>query len=79
MDHRFRKCRVFDYSAALQSDGKIVAVGEYGCTSVVSCQQPGYKFTLARFNSDGSLDTTFGANGLSINNFSDMNDVDFYT
>ncbi len=60
-----------DYSAALQSDGKIVAVGEYGCTA------NGYKFALARFNSDGSLDTTFGTNGLSITNLSNMSDVDY--
>jgi len=68
-----------DYSAALQSDGKIVAVGEYGCTAGnYGCTANGYKFSLARFNSNGSLDTTFGTNGLSITNFSDMSAVPYY-
>ncbi|MFH1140349.1 MAG: delta-60 repeat domain-containing protein, partial [Chloroflexota bacterium] len=37
---------------AIQSDGKIVAAG-----------QSDYDFALARFNADGSLDTTFGTSG----------------
>ena len=60
-----------DYSAALQSDDKIVAVGEYGG------KPNGYKYTLARFNNDGSLDTTFGTNGLTITDFSDISDVNY--
>ena len=62
-----------DYSAAIQKDGKIVAVGEYGSSA------NGYKFTLARFNNDGSLDTSFGSSGLTITNFSDLSDVNFFT
>jgi uncharacterized delta-60 repeat protein len=77
----FGKVGFVDYSAAIQSDGKIVAVGEYGCTTTTNnppyCTTNGFKFSLARFNSNGSLDTTFGANGLSITNLSDMSDVDF--
>ena len=38
---------------AIQADGKIVAAGSSGG-----------KFALARYNSDGSLDTTFGTGGL---------------
>ncbi len=60
-----------DYSAALQSDGKIVAIGEYGS------KPNGYKYTLARFNNDGSPDTSFGANGLNITDFSDISDVNY--
>jgi uncharacterized delta-60 repeat protein len=39
------------FAVALQSDGKIVAVG-------------GNHFSTARYNTDGSLDTTFGNNGV---------------
>ena len=69
-----------DYSAALQSDGKILAVGEYGCEIVhYGCTANGYKFSLARFNSNGTLDTTFGTNGLSITDLSDMSSTpDYY-
>jgi uncharacterized delta-60 repeat protein len=44
--------------ARLQSDGKIVTVG----SSILSGQ--GRAYEMARFNSDGSLDTTFGTSGL---------------
>ena len=65
-----------DYSAAIQSNGKIVAVGEYDCqTGNTGCTANGYKFSLARFNNDGSLDTTFGTSGLSITNFRDLSDL----
>ncbi|WP_240439559.1 calcium-binding protein [Streptomyces europaeiscabiei] len=40
---------------ALQPDGKIVMVGDVGQTS--------FDFALARYNPDGSLDTTFGGDG----------------
>src|SRR5262249_46741397 len=43
----------FAASAALQDDGKIVAVGEIGTPG-------GVDVGLARYNSDGSLDTFFG-------------------
>ena len=51
-------------AAALQSDGKIVAAG----TTVFDfgVQQD---FALARFNSDGTLDTTFGTGGLVLIDF----------
>ncbi len=42
---------------AIQSDGKIVASGQATIGGVV-------QFTVARFNSDGSLDTSFGNNGV---------------
>jgi uncharacterized delta-60 repeat protein len=43
-------------SLALQTDGKIVAAGFAGFGGV-------YKFALARYNVDGSLDGTFGTGG----------------
>ncbi len=45
-------------SLALQSDGKIVAIG---FTEIGYYQ---YNFTLARYDTNGSLDNTFGANGI---------------
>ncbi len=44
------------YSIAIQSDGKIVAGG--------SAQIGNNEFALARFNSNGTLDTNFGTNGV---------------
>ena len=45
------------YSLALQSDGKIVLVGDV-------INGSGYQgFAAMRYNTDGSLDTTFGTNG----------------
>ncbi|MGH8570451.1 MAG: hypothetical protein ACREXU_21220, partial [Gammaproteobacteria bacterium] len=40
-----------------QPDGKLVAAGNFGATGVRD-------FALARYNPDGSLDTSFGAGGL---------------
>ena len=42
----------YAYALAIQSDGKLVAAG-----------YTGGNFGLARYNSDGSLDTTFGTSG----------------
>src|SRR6266536_4773993 len=53
----------------LQPDGKIVAVGTAGSGPVT-----GWSFALARYNSDGSLDTTFGVGGKVTTNFSGNND-----
>ena len=44
--------RIFDL--AIQADGKIVVAGEGN----------NYKFALARYNTDGSLDNTFGTAGI---------------
>ncbi|POZ50391.1 hypothetical protein [Methylovulum psychrotolerans] len=51
------------YCVALQSDGKILATGKIGYDP----NDPGvgsYDFGLARYNSDGSLDTSFSGDGL---------------
>ncbi|GIV26826.1 MAG: hypothetical protein KatS3mg027_0640 [Bacteroidia bacterium] len=53
----------FCYSGILQSDGKILAVG----TSSIGTN---YDFVLVRFNSDGTLDSTFGTNGIVFTDFS---------
>jgi len=46
-------------AVAIQSDGKIVAAG-YSYTGSGS----GCDFAVARYNTDGSLDSTFGTNGI---------------
>jgi len=53
----------YAYSVALQSDGKIVAAG--------SSTQSGYtNYTLVRYNTNGSIDNTFGSNGILISSLS---------
>ncbi len=46
------------HAVVIQADGKIVAVGTSGEDSAI-----GFDFTLARYNTDGSLDTSFGVGG----------------
>jgi uncharacterized delta-60 repeat protein len=46
------------YGLALQADGSIVVVGS------ASSNLRNYQFAVARYNSDGSLDTSFGTGGL---------------
>lgn len=53
---------------AIQSDGKIVAAG------FVQGNLTGYDFGLARFNSNGSLDSTFGSGGKVETDFSGFSD-----
>lgn len=50
-------------SAAIQSDGKIVVAGYIYTTSYV------WDFALIRYNSDGSLDHSFGSDGLVTTDF----------
>lgn len=54
-------------SVAIQSDGKIIGVG-------YSFNGTDNDFTLARFNSDGSLDSTFGVDGRIITDFATNSD-----
>ncbi len=51
------------YGMTIQPDGKIVLCG----TAIVPGLQP--DFALARYNTDGSLDTTFGTGGLVTTDF----------
>jgi uncharacterized delta-60 repeat protein len=55
---------------AVQADGKIVLVGLTG----VSTDRSRYDFALARYNADGSLDTTFGAGGKLTTDFAGGDD-----
>ena len=52
------------YSVALQADGKIVAAGMIGTN-----------FALARHNTNGTLDATFGSGGKEITDFAGSNDI----
>ena len=53
------------YPMALQADGKIVVAGTAGFS----------RFGLARYNTDGSLDTSFGGNGKITTNFTRGDDI----
>ena len=53
----------FANALALQPDGKLVAAG------VALGNPSGSDFGLARYNSDGSLDGTFGASGKVVTSF----------
>lgn len=55
---------------ALQGDGKIVVVGSTFVDDV-------YDFALARFNTTGTLDTSFGTGGKVATDFAAANDVPF--
>jgi uncharacterized delta-60 repeat protein len=56
------------YSVAVQSDGKIVAAG------IESVEGNWEDFALARYNSDGTLDASFGDRGMVTTRFGDKND-----
>jgi uncharacterized delta-60 repeat protein len=61
------------YGVAIQADGKIVAVG---VTSIVS--RPHFddtKIAIARYDTDGSLDTSFGGDGRVTTNFTGTYDA----
>jgi uncharacterized delta-60 repeat protein len=53
------------YASALQSDGKIIAAGR---TTTTVGESLGF-FALARYNTDGSLDPTFGMDGVVTTSF----------
>jgi uncharacterized delta-60 repeat protein len=58
------------YDVVLQNDGKIVATG-YSSTGST------YEFALVRYNTDGSLDSTFGSEGAVLTAVSDAADVPY--
>jgi uncharacterized delta-60 repeat protein len=58
----------FVASAVIQSDGKIVAAGTVETSATQSA------FALARYNTNGSLDTTFGTVGKVTTNFTSSQD-----
>lgn len=55
------------YSVAVQKDGKIVVAGE-------SSNGDDFDFAIARYNSDGSLDSTFGVGGKVTTDFGGNDD-----
>jgi uncharacterized delta-60 repeat protein len=57
-------------SVAVQLDGKIVVAGE--ASPFIN---RGFDFALARYNSNGTLDTTFGTSGKVTTDFAGSNDV----
>ena len=54
----------FAYGLAIQADGKLVAAGDAACCDSRT------RFALARYNTDGSLDTSFGGDGKVTTEFS---------
>src|SRR5438045_6130575 len=57
------------FSIALQSDGKVLIAGRAD-----SGGASGNDFALARFNADGSVDTTFGSGGMVVTNMGSASD-----
>ena len=57
------------YAIAVQSDGKIVVVGYTRATG-----NSNYKFAIARYDTDGSLDSTFGTGGKVVTELSSGRD-----
>jgi len=53
----------------IQADGKIIVVGNTSSLGFLS------DFLLVRYNSNGSLDTTFGANGKTVTDFGNSADT----
>jgi uncharacterized delta-60 repeat protein len=61
---------------SIQSDGKIIAAGRSVSVNAIFLPGPtGIDFGLVRYNEDGSLDTTFGAQGRVITDLNSPNDV----
>jgi uncharacterized delta-60 repeat protein len=58
------------WAVALQQDGKIVVAGE-------TLENGGDEFALARYNTDGSLDTSFGTGGRVVTNVGGLASVAF--
>ncbi|HLL16743.1 MAG TPA: Calx-beta domain-containing protein [Pyrinomonadaceae bacterium] len=65
----------FAYAAALQPDGKIVVAGQTGPHFSQFGGGPTFdtSFGIARYNADGSLDSTFGTGGLATVDFASGN------
>jgi uncharacterized delta-60 repeat protein len=57
------------YTALIQPNGDIVAVGNAGTSS------SGHEFGVERYNSNGSLDTSFGSGGVALASFGSQSAV----
>src|SRR5215469_7007501 len=64
------------FSVAVQPDGRIVAAGytEIGACLFNGLEQPCFDFALARYNSNGTLDASFGTSGKVTTDFGGPND-----
>jgi uncharacterized delta-60 repeat protein len=60
---------VYGNAMALQTDGKILVAGSF------SYNNSNFEFALLRYNTNGSLDTTFGTKGIDITEIDSFNDV----
>jgi uncharacterized delta-60 repeat protein len=58
----------FVFSTVIQDDGKIIAAGSSAIFN-------DYDFTLVRFNANGSIDSTFGINGIVTTPIGDEDDI----
>ncbi len=59
------------FAVAIQSDGRIVVVGISGTNGSDN------DFAVARYNSDGSLDSSFDSDGRAVTDFGSLNDEAF--
>src|SRR3954468_327865 len=59
----------YGFAVAVQSDGKVLVAGR--ASNGVS---GGSDFAVARFNSNGSLDTSFGMNGIATTDLGSLSD-----
>jgi uncharacterized delta-60 repeat protein len=59
------------FAVAIQTDGRIVVVGVSGTNGSDN------DFAIARYNSDGSLDSTFDGDGRAVTDFGSLNDEAF--
>ena len=57
------------FAVALQGDGKIVVAGSHDVSP------KGKSFAVVRYNTDGSLDTTFGSGGKVVTSFGSQSDT----
>jgi uncharacterized delta-60 repeat protein len=64
----------FANAAALQTDGKIVVVGQVGA-NFSQTPNADTTFGIARYNTNGSLDTSFGTGGLVTTDFGTTHDT----
>ncbi len=66
---RFLNTLTEPYAVALQPDGKIVVAGR------IFNDATGNDFVVARYNPDGSFDSTFGSNGAAIADFGGLPEI----
>ena len=64
------------HGVAIQGDGKIVVVGQ-AVVGRTANNQVNFDFALARYNADGSLDTSFGTGGKVTTDFNVLTDQAF--